>query len=924
MNSDPTEQNKLEQFAWIEALRDGLTESNQGIRTASLTDGWAIVNHRGRVIREAMKCFYQQVVRESPPRGAFAIHALGGTGRQEICPGSDVDVGIVVENIEENEHFLHHVSQQLREIAPLMPGLRDVVKANAFPDLADKKHFDLTSLASLLDADLLVGDVGFDHRIRRVCQQRAAELGLEFIFAINQDLRQFDQRYPQLPGDVGAFHVKNGIGGLRNFQMTMWLYSFERWIPSVQVYEQVRSTRRFDSEGAPTPKVLNAVSILFSVRCWIEQRREDQRREDQRRQDQRRQDQRGEGQPTDLSKRRRESLLIDVVDMEAFLERFGAEGLTGLNAARETISSYRRETLDRLLEHGVVVPETDGLVVWGANGLHIGVDAMFRDATDLFYSLYGAQQRFLIPIDKSTKRAAQKNIAESLRPDAALIELMVAPGAIYPALRDWSEFGILDKLIPGFDQLASRLYQPGHRAATLTRAARAMQRVESLEYLSARKPANVGSLESYFLRQYQAIGASALCALRVALLTDEIPQTLYDSAEPYASSVNGYINEFLTRVPGLSGPTLRTVEFLLLMKRELLKASEMSDQEQVLESWRQKIRESKPRDAADTIRALALFAYAAFDFHRPEGVHRDRLDYEQWQNVQNLTQNLLHEELGVVGQPFQEHYFDETGQRIGKILPRRLLASPHVDNSLKPTYEGAESLDPQRAHRIIHALREVVHSGRPKVEIKRADESCRLTLFAWDFPGLFWRVAGALLDADCSIRSTDLYGIPDPGGLATDGDSLIPHERRLICDVLTFDAPKIANESWEEDLKGRILQRLENPHEQIADNTAEILQPVMEVLCPRLTDLGSGQVKFSCHSPGTNKGMHYAISRLLSERADVNIESIARDGTRDWPIPRTNFYVRIPSSVHIVAESLRAELGEIPIAVEAFFTSSNS
>ncbi len=72
----------------MEALRDGLAESDQKIRTAALKDGWAVVHHRGQVIREAMKCFYQQVVQEVPPRGAFAIHALGGTGRQEICPGS--------------------------------------------------------------------------------------------------------------------------------------------------------------------------------------------------------------------------------------------------------------------------------------------------------------------------------------------------------------------------------------------------------------------------------------------------------------------------------------------------------------------------------------------------------------------------------------------------------------------------------------------------------------------------------------------------------------------------------------------------------------------------------------------------------------------------------------------------------------------
>ena len=46
----------------------------------------------------------------------------------------------------------------------------------------------------------------------------------------------------------------------------------------------------------------------------------------------------------------------------------------------------------------------------------------------MFYSIYGAQQRFNLPIDKSIKRAARKNIAESLRADAAFIKLMVCFG----------------------------------------------------------------------------------------------------------------------------------------------------------------------------------------------------------------------------------------------------------------------------------------------------------------------------------------------------------------------------------------------------------------------------------------------------------------------------------------------------------------
>ncbi len=715
--------------------------------------------------------------------------------------------------------------------------------------------------------------------------------------------------------------------------MTMWLYSFERWIPSAEVYEQVRSTRRFDSEGAPTPEVLDAVSIIFSARCWIEQRRADQRQTDQRQTDQRQTDQRQTDQrqtdqrqtdqrqadqPSDHKKKHQSSLFIDVADMDAFLARFGAEGLTELNRAREIIRSYRHETWDRLLDHGVVVPDTDGLIVWGPSGLRVEADALFKDATELFYSLYGAQQRFHLPIDSSIKRAARKNVAESLRAeDGGFVKLMVEPGSIFPALKDWFDFGVLDKLLPGFHELANQLYQPGHRTAKLTRAARAMQRVQNLEFLSTVTLADVSSREAYFARQYQDIAESARGALRLALLTEEIPETLFASAETYADSVKRYINERLAGVPGLSGPTLRTIEFLLLTKRQLLQSAEMGDQEQVVESWRQKIGELKSRDAADTIRALALFAYAAFDFHNPGGARQVRLHAEQWQNVQNLTQNLLYDELGVGGQPFEDRYFDETGRRIGKLLPGRLLASPHVDNTLKRTYEGGELLDPQRAHRIIHALKDVVQKGRPRVELARDDEYYRLTLFAWEFPGLFWRVAGAVYEMGCSIRSTDLYGIPDPGGRATDGETLMPNERRLIFDVLTFDAPRDATESWEVDMKNRILQRLENRSEQIPDNTGEILRPVMEVLRPQLTDLGSGQVKFSCHSPAAYKGTRYAISRLLSERAGASIESITRDGTRDWPIPRTNFYIRIQSDMRSVAEALRDDLGEVSIDGDA-------
>ena len=898
MNAPSNDFDEFPHVHWVQEFRAGLAESDAEIRTASLGQGWDLVNQRGKLIREAMKCFYEQLVDEVPPRGTIAIHALGGTGRQEICPGSDVDIGIIVENIEENEHFLRHVSSRLRQFAPLVPGLRRVVKANAFPDLKDGEHFDLKSLVALQDSDLLVGDVQFDHRIQRVCRKRAAELGLEFIFAVNDDLRRYDQLYPQPPGDVGGFHVKNGKGGLRDFQMTMWLYSFERWIPSTQVYQLSRSTRRFDSEGAPTPGVLDAVGVIFAARCWIEQRRMQQ---DAKRK-------------TSSESVRVSPLLIDVDDMEAFLNRFGAEGLTQLQSARNLIDSYRHETLDRLLEQGVPVPDTDGTLVWGSDGVRIEADATFKDATEMFYCVYGAQQRFGLPIDRTVKRAARRNIGASLQPHSDFIRMMVSPGSIYPAIKDWFDYGVMDTLVPGFGKLFHQLYRRSDRAATLTRAARAVQRIRGLEYLATLKRADVDSREeAFFLRQYQDLGGSARGALRIALLADEIPQCLYDQASSYEQAVRTYVADDLGRIPGLSGPTLKTIEFLLLKKREILKWAEAGNQPAVVDNWRRELNEAGSRDNADTIRGLALFAYAAFDYHNPEGVTRIRLEPEQWQKIQNLTQNLLYSELGVVGPSYEDHYFDATGRRIGRLLPRRLLASPHVDNSLMQTYEGIETLDPQRAHRIIYALMSVVQNQRPKVELKRDGDYYRLALYAWDFPGLFWRVAGALYTMGCSIRSTDLYDIPDPGGQAVDGETLIADERRLIFDVLTFDAAPEADEAWEDEAKREILSRLENPSESLPDNTAEILRPVISDLSPQLTDLGGGQVRFSCYSPMNRAGTRYALSRLLSERTGASILSIVRDGTRDWPMPRTNFYLRIPSDVHRVAEALRAELGEISV-----------
>ncbi|MDP3428120.1 MAG: nucleotidyltransferase domain-containing protein, partial [Humidesulfovibrio sp.] len=154
---------------------------------------------------------------DSPP---YALVAVGGYGRGELCPASDVDVlvlyeGAVPQSAEELSRGLFH---PLWDIGlDLGHGVRALSEGLALA------REDTQVLTSLLDIRLLAGSAAVLERFRQEFSQKvlaqAAEPFGQWVLAHNA------QRRAEYGDSSGLLEpeLKNGLGGLRDVHQIHWL-----------------------------------------------------------------------------------------------------------------------------------------------------------------------------------------------------------------------------------------------------------------------------------------------------------------------------------------------------------------------------------------------------------------------------------------------------------------------------------------------------------------------------------------------------------------------------------------------------------------------------------------------------------------------------------------------------------------------------
>jgi [protein-PII] uridylyltransferase len=191
--------------------------------------GGEIVEGRAKLMDHLLKQIHlsvwnQEIGKQVPRRndsGRMAIIALGGYGRGELAPYSDVDLMFLVSH--------RQASRDNRHIQALLCLLWDMGmevghSVRTVKEAMEMGSSDLVSLVSMLDARFLGGDNSlyqeFKHRLAQLVEKNRISHGKKFLESVRErHLKQGGTAFIQEP------NVKEVKGGLRDFHSVGWIIS---------------------------------------------------------------------------------------------------------------------------------------------------------------------------------------------------------------------------------------------------------------------------------------------------------------------------------------------------------------------------------------------------------------------------------------------------------------------------------------------------------------------------------------------------------------------------------------------------------------------------------------------------------------------------------------------------------------------------
>lgn len=221
--------------------------------------GLEVCQARAGMMDVLIRHIWEEVQRAFPARGTvprIALVAFGGYGRGELNPYSDIDL-----------MFLHAGGPDLsaerqRVLADWTSGLLYTLwdiglkvghAVRTLDDCVEVANRDMQSKTSLLEARRVAGDERlfqqFETRFQTRCVKGHAE---EYIAQRLEDQRVRRQKHGNSPA-LQEPNIKNGVGGLRDFQNLLWMAYFQeglRTLGELQTHDFLDSAERRQLEAA--------------------------------------------------------------------------------------------------------------------------------------------------------------------------------------------------------------------------------------------------------------------------------------------------------------------------------------------------------------------------------------------------------------------------------------------------------------------------------------------------------------------------------------------------------------------------------------------------------------------------------------------------------------------------------------------------
>lgn len=196
----------------------------------------------------------------SPP---LALVAIGGYGRGELNPYSDIDImflhgGDLVSNGKPTPYLAAIIDGILYPLWDL--GLKLGPTVRSVDDCVRVANSDMQSKTSLIEARLVAGDSALFERMQAVVLARCVRgFEREYILSRIQDQETRRTKFGNSPF-MQEPNIKNGCGGLRDFQNLVWMAFFKY---------RVRSLGELRARGMISETEQKQLESAYDFLLWV-------------------------------------------------------------------------------------------------------------------------------------------------------------------------------------------------------------------------------------------------------------------------------------------------------------------------------------------------------------------------------------------------------------------------------------------------------------------------------------------------------------------------------------------------------------------------------------------------------------------------------------------------------------------------------
>ncbi|MCL6640831.1 MAG: [protein-PII] uridylyltransferase [Candidatus Rokubacteria bacterium] len=248
----------------LEVLRAALAEGLHSVKAmhAGGASGQAAVHAHAGLVDDLVRSLTRLVSADAAAAGLaptpLVVVALGGYGRGELHPSSDVDLMVIHDGIL--SPYVQRVTQELLYTLWDL-GLQVGHSLRSLEDCVAIARTDLPSRTSMQAARFLAGDRRLFARFRRVLEENVYQRDFEQFLAAM--LAEREQRYRKHGASpyVMEPNVKESAGGLRDMHTAMWLAAAKFG---------ARTLRELTDKGLITPREQAhtdaALTFLWRVR----------------------------------------------------------------------------------------------------------------------------------------------------------------------------------------------------------------------------------------------------------------------------------------------------------------------------------------------------------------------------------------------------------------------------------------------------------------------------------------------------------------------------------------------------------------------------------------------------------------------------------------------------------------------------------